>query len=149
MQGIGGANPSPTTSSYSFMLTSEQKGELAQLKVQLRAVEKGCVVSRPTVQCRYDMIIDDGKRLLRAQVKYGDRSTQRSQGAVRVDLRKRHKSFYDDREIDVLFVYLPKIDRVLAFMAENFSGCKELCVRFTHPNNNQRKKIRLADDFVW
>ena len=51
-------------------MVSEQakKGIIAQLKAELRANELGFIVSKPTTEnCRYDMIIDDGKKLNRIQ----------------------------------------------------------------------------------
>ena len=48
-----------------------KKGIIAQLKAELRANELGFIVSKPTTEnCRYDMIIDDGKKLNRIQIKY-------------------------------------------------------------------------------
>lgn len=54
-------------------MTSAQKGELALLKVLVRANELGWVASRPTRDCRYDLVLDDGKQLHRVQVKYCNR----------------------------------------------------------------------------
>jgi hypothetical protein len=53
--------------------STAQKGELALLHVLQRAVENGWIVSRPTRDCRYDLVLDDGDRLYRAQVKYAGR----------------------------------------------------------------------------
>src|SRR3990172_1003729 len=54
------------------MYETHHKGELAFLKCSIRALEKGMILSRPTTETRYDAILDDGGKLLRVQVKYGD-----------------------------------------------------------------------------
>src|SRR5207302_5994186 len=43
--------------------STAQKGELALLRVLQRSVEKGWIASRPTRDCRYDLVLDDGERL--------------------------------------------------------------------------------------
>ena len=53
-----------------LMHSAHQKGEIAQLKVQLRAAEKGVTLSKPLIDSRYDFIRDDGRKQERAQVKY-------------------------------------------------------------------------------
>ena len=57
-------------------MNSANKSEIAVLKLELRANQKGYFVSLPKNQSsRYDLIIDDGKKLYRTQVKYLNRST--------------------------------------------------------------------------
>ena len=54
-----------------MILTTAQKAEIAMAKVRLRAAEKGIAISVPTSDSvRYDLIVDEGARLYRAQVKY-------------------------------------------------------------------------------
>jgi hypothetical protein len=38
-------------------LSTAQKGELALLRAMQRAVEKGWIASRPTRDCRYDLVL--------------------------------------------------------------------------------------------
>src|SRR5437879_1158506 len=44
-------------------------GEIAIAKVVLRALEKRVLLSRPIMEYRYDLVVDDGLKLHRAQVK--------------------------------------------------------------------------------
>ena len=63
-------------------------GMIAQNKAELRAIEKGYLVSKPITECaRYDMIIDDGVRRERVQVKYAGGHQHRSKGSCVADLR--------------------------------------------------------------
>jgi hypothetical protein len=135
-------------------MDTRQKGERACLEVQLRAVEKGMVVSRPSTEARYDLILDDGGHLQRAQVKYGDGSVHDSQGAVSVQLRtsvgnKYKYKTYAANEVDVLLVYLPKLDAVVALPPDKFIGKQTLCLRLEPSKNNQKYGVLMAADFIW
>src|SRR5262245_27649955 len=94
-------------------LYTNRLGEYAIAKVFTRAVEKGVASSRPMIECRYDLVLDDGLRLYRTQVKYaGGRSPKQCQGVVPVGLRKWRNDgrkaipFYTRDEIDLLLVYV-------------------------------------------
>lgn len=129
------------------------KGQLAELKVQQRAVEKGFLVSKPIYDGgRYDLIIDDGKRLWRAQVKYADGEASHCDGAVTVGLEKQRKDkthLYTSDEIDLLLVYLPKKELVLCFSVEQFHQKTGIQIRLEPPKNNQKNGINFYRDFIW
>lgn len=131
------------------------KGRAAELKIELRAVEKGVILSRPTTDARYDYIVDSGDKLLRAQVKYAAGKVWHSTGAVRVDLRRfsgspvKNTRTYTRDEIDLLLVYVPDIDRVLAFGPDVFERKTSLHIRLTASSNKQKKLILDASNFIW
>ena len=51
-------------------MDANDKGEIALLKVEIRAAEQGIVVLKPTTSHRrYDIVLDCGGKFLRAQVK--------------------------------------------------------------------------------
>jgi hypothetical protein len=131
-------------------------GELAIAKVLLRAIEKGVTLSRPTIECRYDLILDDGLKLYRTQVKYaGGSSLKHGQGVVWVGLRKWRTDgrkpipYYTTAEIDLLLVYVRKIDRILWFGPEVFDGRRNLHIRVEPCLNNQVKGCLMADRYIW
>lgn len=135
------------------MHETHQKGEIAQLKVQMRAMEKGVVLSKPLVTTRYDFILDDGVKLERAQVKYASGKAQNSEGSVRVHLkswegRKLRRTYCED-EVDTLLVYIPQIDEVLKFESTFFCGRTGFVIRIKPTKNGQTKGILNAKDFVW
>jgi hypothetical protein len=133
------------------MHSTFEKGEIAMLKVQLRALEKGVVVSKPTVESRYDLILDFNGKLFRAQVKYaGDELG----GAVQLDLRKEtrnngKKKVYLATEIDAVLVYIPQIDAVLWLPPDKFHGKQSINIRFNPCKNHQKSGISLANDLRW
>jgi hypothetical protein len=124
------------------------KGGIAELRAQLRAAEKGMVVSVPTTPCRYDLILDDGAKLIRAQVKYAEAEPSNCNGSVQVDLRRRGEVYATD-EVDLLLVYIPQVDKVLAFEPSVFCNRSMLVIRFEPPKNMQKKGVVLYSDFIW
>jgi PD-(D/E)XK endonuclease len=135
------------------MHVTHQKGEIAQLKVQLRAAEKGIVLSKPLVDSRYDFILDDGQRLERVQVKYASGKAPHSKGSVKVNLKswegRRLRRRYCAGEVDALLVYVPQMDAVLRFEAEVFCERASFTVRLEPAKNGQTKSILNAQEFIW
>lgn len=59
---------------------------IAELRVAIRAIGKGMLVSRPLGDsCRYDLVLDDGDRLWRIQVKQSEFEVK--PGVYQVNLR--------------------------------------------------------------
>ncbi len=130
------------------------KGEIACLKFEQRAIEKGAIVSRPSIECVYDRIIDYDGRLQKIQVKYADAKSPKSDGAVQAHIGKSGKGRgthkpYEDEEIDAIVVYVPKADKVCWLGKEIWSGKVMLQLRFEPTKNNQKKGVRLVEDFIW
>lgn len=141
---------------YRSSLATNLLGEYAIAKVLLRAIEKGIAVFKPIVECRVDLVLDDGFKLYRAQVKYAGRaSPKQCRGAVPLGLRKwrnggRSVTFcYTTSEIDVLLVYVRKIDKILWLGPEIFNGRQNLQIRLEPSRNNQQKGCLMAADYVW
>jgi hypothetical protein len=135
------------------MHSTHQKGEIAQLKVQLRAAEKGIVLSKPVVDSRYDFILDDGFKLERVQVKYASGKAPHSQGSVKINLKswegRKLRRRYCANEVDALLVYIPQMDQVLRFEASIFCERASFTVRLEPAKNGQTKSILNAKDFIW
>lgn len=131
---------------------TEKKGQIAFLYCALAATRKGFVLSQPTTTARYDAIVDDGRQLLRTQIKYADDDER---GAVKVDLRRKTRSAtartrtYRASEIDLLLIYAPRISKVLAVKPDIFDGKTSLQFRITPSRNRQMKRIMTADDYEW
>lgn len=137
-------------------MDTNDKGEYALLKVKQLALERGICLSAPTMaNCRYDLIVDCGERLVRAQVKYADGITSGATGCIQLNLRKvtrgnkRGKMCYTKDEVDVLLVYVPKIDKVLWLEATHFHGKQGIVIRFEPSKNNQKKGCLMAEDYLW
>ena len=61
---------SDTTTTMDCMLTTDQKGAIAEAAIVAAAIEAGIGVARPFVDERYDLIFDTGAQLLRVQCKW-------------------------------------------------------------------------------
>lgn len=134
------------------MLPSE-KAEFATLKVTLRALEKGAFVLRPVVEgLRYDLALDYQGRLYRVQVKYADGVSRNSAVFVRLTSssygRIRFKG-YTAKEVDVVLVYVPRIDKILWLDPDCFDGKANLNFRLEPAQNNQQKGCRRVEDYIW
>jgi hypothetical protein len=134
-----------------FSVNTHQKGYIAEARVKLRAIEFGWIVSIPEIEARYDLVLDNGHKLYRAQVKY---IAPIRQGAIRIDLRKECRNNgkvkrYTASEIDVLIVYTPAPERFFWIPVELFSGMTHISFRLEPPKNNQRKFTRQISDFEW
>jgi hypothetical protein len=132
-------------------------GEIAQLEVQKRVAEKGWFCSKPTMDgCRYDLIIDDGKKLHRVQIKYSNSEPLESSNSFRIGLRKRSgggnghlQRLYLESEIDAFIVYLPRSGKLYWLSQEVWLGKGEVCLRLLPPSNKQIKNITLASQYEW
>lgn len=136
-----------------MLTTSNMKGQLAVSKAELRAFELGFIPSRPLYDSRYDLIIDDHKKIMRVQVKYGNGKSSNSQGAVvvKLDYENRLKQHfeYNKNEVDALVVYLPKVNNLCFFPLKVFEGKRKLTIRIEKPKINLSKGIIYAKDYYW
>ncbi len=132
-------------------MDTRQKGEIARLKVQLRAAELGAVVSVPTTEVRYDAVVDWAGRLYKAQIKYADATHPSCSGAIFLNLSKgdKTKKQYLDTEVDVVLVYLPTSDTVYWFGPEVFHGRHNLSIRTAPTKSGQSKGCLMAEEHVW
>jgi hypothetical protein len=131
-----------------------RKAEIAMMKVLIRALQVGAFVSKPIFEgSRYDYIIERDGKLYRAQVKYADGKLGYTTGAVYVNLRKQIKKDkncpYNETEIDVLLVYVPKIDKICWFGPDVFCGKNSLSIRIAPTKNGQVKGCLAAEYYLW
>lgn len=129
-------------------LTTDQKGQIAVLKVMIEAERKGALVLLPARPTRYDLGLDYQGKFYRVQVKYAAAKLQHATGGVYVDLRRRKRCYTRD-EIDVLLVYVAELDRICWFSPEAFHNRGALHLRLRPTLNGQRKGCWLAEDYFW
>jgi hypothetical protein len=131
------------------MLTTDQKGNIAELSIAAAAARLGIDVYRPVGEGgRYDLIFEMGDRLWRIQCKWAPRrgdvivvrwySCRRNRGGL-----VRHK--YRVGEIDAIAAYCPDLDRCyfLPFVVER----SEVLLRVGPPKNNQSEGVNWARDY--
>ena len=132
------------------MLTTNQKGTLAELKISASAVDAGLGVSRPLDDERYDLILDLRPRLLRVQCKWANRVgdvvtarlyTSRRDATGLVNRR------YVTGEFDAFALYCPDVDRCYLLAAEAVVAFRQVHLRLAPCRNNQSLGIRWARDY--
>src|SRR5579859_7112877 len=90
-------------------LTRKQRGEMAEAAFLARAASLGLLVSKPWGESsRYDLIVDNGKRLLRVQVKSAHRAGP--YGGYTIQAHGNTRKVYDASEIDLLAAYVVPVD---------------------------------------
>ena len=135
------------------MLTTDQKGAIAETAIVLAAVRLGVDVYRPLSDGgRYDLIFDVGERLLRIQCKtaahHGDvlavpcYSARRSPNGF-------SKRRYTVDEVDAIAAYSPDLDKSYLLFLERFGTRTSIQLRLVPARNNQRTGINWADDFAF
>lgn len=134
-------------------VTTNHKGQLAVSKTELRSLELGYLPSRPLYDSRYDLIIDNGQKLLKVQIKYADGKSSNSTGSIVVKLaytnRLKKVYTYQNNEIDGLIVYFPKINKLCFFPPKVFVGKTRIQVRYLGSKNNQKKGIIKAENYFF
>jgi hypothetical protein len=133
------------------VLTTNQKGAVAEAAITKAALEIGYDVYRPAIEGgRYDLIFDAGEQLLRVQCKWaplhGDVVIIRSYSTrrARSGLLRRP---YVHGEFDALAAYCPDLERCYFIPYESIDGAQQLCLRIAPTKNNQRSGIRSASDY--
>ena len=126
-------------------LSSKAKGQIAQLKVELRAAQLDYSISRPSTDCQYDLIVDTGK-LIRAQIKYCDRKASKSKHnlELKLDNKKSKRLYYESQHIDAILVFVPKVDAVLFFNGNKFHK-----KRYIYINLKDKNSPYFWEKFKW
>lgn len=136
-----------------MVLTSNDKGNIAEAAITLEAIKLGIDVLKPIAEHgRYDLVFDLGDRLLRVQCKWG--AYKREQGIITVRVGgSRHtpsgylRSTYSAREIDAVAIYCGELKETFLVPIEVAAGRSALRLRVTPPRNSQRASINLAQDY--
>lgn len=135
------------------MLTTDQKGAVAESAIIHEAIKLGIGVYKPVMEGgRYDLILDLGTALLRTQCKWAPLHDDvvvircYSNRRAREGLRRRR---YSASEVDVIAAYCPELDRSFLLLADHFDGRTQLLLRVAPSRNNQRAGVNWGDDYAF
>ena len=132
------------------MLSTDQKGAIAELAIAALAVELGVGVYRPVAEGgRYDLVFDVDGRLLRVQCKWA--SLHGSVIVVRCRRCRRTKEGllhrgYEADEIDGIAAYCFALRRCFYIRIEQIAGRMTLQLRVHPTRNNQSQFVNWAAD---
>lgn len=132
------------------MLTTNQKGAIAETAIAHEAIKLGIGVLRPLSDMRYDLVFDTGDRLLRVQCKWamreGDVVAIRTRRCRRARAGLVHRSYSSD-EIDVIAAYCAELGTCYLLPPELSVDRSVVVLRLRPTRNNQNVGIRWARDF--
>jgi prevent-host-death family protein len=135
------------------VLSTNQKGAIAETKIAAAATELDIPVLRPIVEHgRYDLAFEIGDRIVRVQCKWGALSDD---GAIiKVNLTSNwctpagyERRYYSEDEIDLVAIYCHALDRCYLLPIALVAGRRGIQLRVTPPRNGQRACLNLAVDF--
>jgi hypothetical protein len=132
------------------VLTTNQKGALAEAKIVAAAVEHGVGVARPFDDERYDLIFDLRPSLLRVQCKWARRIGDVISVRLYSCRRARKgviKRAYSPGELDAFGVYSPDTETCYLLPAPEFISQYQVYLRLARGQNNQTVGVRWARDF--
>jgi hypothetical protein len=133
------------------MLTTDQKGNIAEAAIVAAAVKLGIDVYRPVGEGgRYNMLFEVQMRLWRIQCKWAPR--QRDVVVLRCYSCRRNRDGlvrrkYTDGEIDAFAAYCPDTDCCYLLPFGLFAGRSQVLLRLAPSKNNQHLGINWARDY--
>jgi prevent-host-death family protein len=134
------------------VLTSNDKGNIAEAAIALEAIKLGVEVLKPVAEHgRYDLAFDLGDRIVRVQCKWA-----RLEGAVvcinlvgyRLTSRGSVRSKYRADEIDAVAAYCEALDQVYLLPADAVAGRSAFYLRTQPAKNSQRAAINWAEQYL-
>jgi hypothetical protein len=132
------------------VLTTNQKGVIAEAKVAAAAVVAGYGVAKPFNDERYDLIFDCGDRLLRVQCKWARQIGDVVVGRLYSSRRGRDGLInrkYEAGEFEAFALYCPDNDTCYLLPAERFVERRRVHLRLFRSQNNQWSGVNWAQDF--
>jgi hypothetical protein len=133
------------------MLTSDQKGAVAETAIIHAAIKLGISVYTPVAEGgRYDMIFELGSRLVRVQCKWAPRHGDVV--VLRCYRARRNRDgllrrVYVEGEIDAFAAYCPDVDRCYFLPFELFARRTQVHLRLGPCRNNQTLGVNWASSF--
>jgi hypothetical protein len=133
-----------------LMLSSDQKGAVAEAAIAHAALELGIGVARPLGDQRYDLIFDLRARLVRVQCKWACR--QRDVIVIRCYSSRRSadgflRQVYGAEEVDAFAAYCADVGRCYFLPLDAVPPSGAVQLRLAPPLNKQRRRIRRAEEY--
>jgi PD-(D/E)XK endonuclease len=145
-----GHGPADTVARLDNVLSTNQKGAIAESAITAEAVRLGVGVFRAVADERYDLVLDIGARLLRVQCKTaafnGDVLVIRCYSCRRTAGGMLKRSYTSD-EIDAVAAYCDELGRCFLIPINRVDGLSTIQLRLVRAKNNQARRINWANDF--
>ena len=134
------------------MLTSDQKGAVAEVRIAAAALELGVGVWMPFGDERYDLIFDLRPELVRVQCKWA--SLYDGVIVARLYTARRNadgllRRLYSADEVDAFALYCGALERCYFIPFEEAPPGGTIQLRVEPTRNNQKLRIRWAEDALF
>ena len=130
----------------SVSLTRKQRGEMAEAAFLAKAAGLGFRVSKPWGESsRYDLIVDNGQKLLRVQVKSAHRAGE--YGGYTFHAHGNTACVYRSSEIDLLAAYVVPVEAWYLFPVEEFRKYKSM--KLFPSSRRRRSKFEKFREAWW
>jgi hypothetical protein len=133
------------------MLSTNQKGALAEAAIVHAALKLGLDVYRPVSEGgRCDLIFGIDSRLVRVQCKLAFRRGDVLEVRLYSSRRSRAgcvRRAYTTDDVDAIAAYSVELDRCFLLPMNRFEGSLSVSLRLARARNNQRRGVNNADDF--
>jgi hypothetical protein len=133
------------------MLSTDQKGNIAEAAIALAATKLGIDVYRPVFEGgRCDVVLGVGYDFVRVQCKWAPREGEVI--VVRCYSSRRTadgflKRIYERSEIDAFAAYCPELETCYFLPIELLDGRTQILLRLNPARNNQRSGVNWAEDY--
>jgi hypothetical protein len=143
--------PSATRTSVRVVLSTNQKGAIAEAHITAAAISLGIPVLKPVVDgLRYDLVLDLGTRLLRIQCKWANREND----VIVVRGRtSRHTprgyvcTTYSAAEVDGIAAWCPETGDCYFIPIRDIDGRARMHLRLMPARNNQELLVHWASEY--
>lgn len=125
-------------------LSTRSRGQIAQLKVELECSKRNYIISRPSIDCYYDILIDIKNTIIRSQIKYCNRKRSENGLSLRLDGKGSKRIFYTKTMIDWILVFVPTKDVILKYEKKHFHRKKTIYINLTN-----KKSEYYYEKFLW
>jgi Holliday junction resolvase-like predicted endonuclease len=133
-------------SGIAVRLTRKQRGEMAEAAFLAKAAGLRFRVSKPWGESsRYDLIVDNGRRLLRVQVKSAHRAGEH--GGYTFHAHGNTARAYRASEIDLLVAYVVPVEAWYLFPVEEFRKYKSM--KLFPSSRRRRSKFERFREAWW
>ena len=131
-------------------MNSKSKGNLGEIKVASEFIKWGCTISFPFGDnARYDLIIDDGDKLKKVQIKYADCKSDNNSWRCMCVSSTNHttnKKLYGyNNDVDIMAFYIAELDTCIMFNISEIKQKTCIYVRNTIPLNKQSNVVYIKD----
>ena len=132
-------------------MTTTQAGNLSESVVMSAYIKAGFLVAVPFGNaCPYDLVVDNGARLFKIQVKTGWQRKgcliYKGQRRIKDSTRNAMRPYRED-EVDFFAIYFPIDDRIYVVPSNLVNG--DGCLRLNPVLNGQQKLVKMAVDYSW